>query len=182
MIVVDSPAPAVAPPHRPQPAAVLFAEMKGRAVGLPALVAEMPHEEWSAALCASDMPTRRGEFSPEQVAAWIVQGTERMGGEVAVWWHHKQTLHALGDDTAAGDAEWRRLWPNRQRQRTAEDLMWKLHAFLRGEGVRPLFPTVLVPFCVDELGRTWSTQERVRDLEMRERRGAQLAEQERRAA
>lgn len=135
----------------------------------PALVLGMPYVEWPSALYVSDMPTRPGEHSPEQIAAWIVQGTERRGGEAEVWWHQHQFGEVLSrrKRTAKDDAEWDRLWPSARRHNQAWELTYALDAFLKAADIRrPIFRDVLVDLGTDELGQHWSVKVPERDLEM----------------
>ena len=139
----------------------------------PALVLGMPYVEWPSALYVSDMPTRPGEHSPEQIAAWIVQGTERRGGEVEVWWHQHQFSEVLSrrKRTAEDDAEWRRLWPSGRRHNQAWELTRTLDDFLKAASVRrPFFPNVTVSMGTDEMGQHWAVEVPKRDLEMHARR------------
>lgn len=136
---------------------------------LPAIVLGMPHGEWVAALYASDMPTKYGEHSPDQVTAWIVQGVERLGGEVETWRICEETARLPLDGSAEGTAGWCRLWPKPRRHQRAADLAYGLGHHLRDAGVRRRFPMVRVFLPVDELGDLYSVEVPARDVEMRRR-------------
>lgn len=136
---------------------------------LPALVLGMPHGEWVAALYASDMPTKYGEHSPDQVAAWIVQGVERLGGEVEAWRMQEETSRLPLGGSAEGAAAWRRLWPKPRRHQRAADLAYGLGHHLRDTGIERRFPTVRVYLPVDEFGDLYSVEVPARDVEMRRR-------------
>ncbi|MEU0520640.1 hypothetical protein [Streptosporangium sp. NPDC006007] len=137
---------------------------------LPALVLGMRSDEWATALYASDMPTRRGEHSPDQIAAWIVQGVERLGGEVATWQRSQDFLKVLDiRDNARYEAERRRLFPKPRRHDRARGAAYGLCLDLEKAGVRRHFPTVRVFLPVDELGDLYSVEVPARDVEMRRR-------------
>ncbi|YCK39707.1 hypothetical protein ACNF49_38320 [Actinomadura sp. ATCC 39365] len=84
------------------------------------------------ALYASDMPSRRGEWTHEQLAAWVAQGIERLGGEDRVReLDLLATLIVRTTDWRAGACpedhpEWRRLWPKPRRRLVASDLAYDL--------------------------------------------------------
>lgn len=143
---------------------------------VPALVLGMPSNEWATALYASDMPTRRGEHSADQIAAWIVQGVERLGGEVATWQRSQEFLKVLDirDDTQR-NAEWRRLFPKLRREQWARDLAYRLSLDLRKAGVDRFFPKVRLLLPADGLGDLYSVEVPARDVEMRRRIAAEQA-------
>ncbi|MEV4080655.1 hypothetical protein AB0J43_10275 [Nonomuraea fuscirosea] len=102
--------------------------------------------ETARALYASDMPSdipngaRRSGITLEQVLAWVQQGTERLGGEPEVWWLAKRDrrfvgIVARGDKlTKAQRAEWRKLWPDAQRDDQARGLASYLGFWLAEAG------------------------------------------------
>lgn len=140
-------------------------------VDLPADVMAMTDLEWMTALYASDMPAYRpAEHSPEQVAEWIAQGIERLGGELRVWQRTMEFRRALClRDDAKRVAEWSRVFPKPRRQDRASDVASDLAHALRAAGVRRVFPTTEILAFVDEIGSPWYERVPVRDVEMHER-------------
>ncbi|MGJ6968771.1 hypothetical protein ACSDR0_43390 [Streptosporangium sp. G11] len=140
------------------------------ALAVPAAILAMPNGEWAMALYASDMPTRRGDHTAEQIAAWIVQGVERLGGEVAVWQRSQEFAKALDiRDQAKRSAAWKRLFPKPRREDRARGLAYGLSLDLRQAGVQRRFPMVLVDHGTDEIGQHWASEVPARDVEMYER-------------
>lgn len=154
------------------------------------MVKEMGYGELAIALAASDMNTTilRGDQGRDvptaQLAAWVEQGTERLGGDLAVWQLFQQELQAngrlLGDrETDADRALYRRLWSNKTRERVCRNLGYRLGFALKKTGRSDNWRTVDVPVQVTNDGPgDWSfdvmvRRVRVRDLEMaaRERAG-----------
>ncbi len=144
------------------------------AANIPGSVLGMPQAEWVEALGASNMP-RQGDHTPEQIASWIVQGTGRLGGDLAVWERARQTDRLLFRPWGQVKAEWKALWPSLRRFERAHDLSRALRVALMREGALPEFPTVTVDLDPDELGDFYSVEVPVRDLEMARRRTAALA-------
>ncbi|MER5647291.1 hypothetical protein [Streptosporangium sp. NPDC002524] len=135
---------------------------------VPAAVLAMPMQEWAVALYASDMPTRRGDHTPEQTIAWILQGLERLG-EVEVWRRDWQSRKLGATNTPGDESAWRRLWPKPSRLRRAVGQAFMLSGALEEAGVRRRFPTVLVDHGTDEIGQHWASEVPARDVEMHER-------------
>lgn len=138
------------------------------APAVPAVVMAMPSQEWAVALYASDMPTRYGKHSHEQVIAWILQGIERLG-EVEVWRRDWQSRKIAATRTPQAAAAWRRLWPKISRQNRAVGQAFALAADLQDAGVTRRFPMVLVDLGTDEMGQHWTSEAPARDVEMHER-------------
>lgn len=133
---------------------------------LPAAVLSMPTGEWVVALYASDMPTKRGSHAPEQVAAWIEQGTERLGGELEVWRRARDARRAAQrrhiEDVYAGE---RQLFPKPRRYQRAIDEAHGLAFALEQAGVIRTFPSTTVWLCNDQLGETFTVKVPARDVE-----------------
>ncbi|MGW0073233.1 hypothetical protein ACWDUI_37925 [Streptosporangium sandarakinum] len=143
---------------------------RAAAPAVPDTVMAMTSSEWSTALYASDMPTRGGEHTAEQVSAWIVQGVERLGGDVAVWQRTRDFVRVLDiRDDAERARAWRALFPKVRRQDRANDVAWRLCKDLREAGVRRFFPRVKVDLGTDEIGQRWTVEMLARDVEMHER-------------
>ncbi|RBQ20476.1 hypothetical protein DP939_11930 [Spongiactinospora rosea] len=87
--------------------------------------AEMTYTELAVALYASDMPTGARATSIEQMAAWIAQGTARLGGRASVKWYAFQDEK---QNTTPGDhsADRAGLWSDSRREGTARVRAWML--------------------------------------------------------
>lgn len=143
---------------------------------LPTLVAGMPPREWAVALYASDMPTLRADHEPAQVVAWIVQGVERLGGELAVWQRERAWRHALDWHHQADREEVeRRLFSKPRRLNRAHREALALFNALHRAGAARTFPMVevaLPPLECDAGYETWTVEVPERDLKMAERLAA----------
>ncbi|MEU1730002.1 hypothetical protein [Streptosporangium sp. NPDC020145] len=86
---------------------------------------EMTYTELAVALYASDMPTGAHAIPVERLAAWVEQGTARLGGRGSVKWYafqdYKQNI--TPGDHSADEAG---LWPDLRREDTARALAYRL--------------------------------------------------------
>ncbi|MFI6513902.1 hypothetical protein ACIBCT_40420 [Streptosporangium sp. NPDC050855] len=141
---------------------------------LPAVVLRMRNSEWSVALSASDMPsTGLAHYSPEQLAEWVSQGVDRLGGEVETWYLDRHTGRLFHDDSPEARAEWKAFWGGRRRFDTALGQAFSLMRALDLAGVKRSFPTVPMPIDTEDGIIHFSVPER--DVEMARRRAALLA-------
>jgi hypothetical protein len=111
------------------------------------LVTRMPYGELAVALYASDMPTPTGSRSarqdPQQIAAWVEQGTARLGGELAVWKRDREEREFNGRTANKSrsqlskqeKAQERLLWPDRRREEYARSCAFWLRAAIEDAGV-----------------------------------------------
>jgi hypothetical protein len=134
------------------------------------------------------MPHRKPEAltypEPDQIAAWVEQGVERLGGEIAVWRHvydrFRFIVSVQDKKTLSPEdrAEFRRWIPNQRRDDRAHALAYRLGHALEAAGVVRNFPSRLVEvgYCEDLTGEyyggTIMEWVPIRDLEMVKRESA----------
>ncbi len=106
-----------------------------------------PYNELAIALYVSDMPSREPEEAPwtlGQLAGWVRQGVDRLGGDTGVWLiAHSSAQAVLAQDWAA----YRVIWPDRRRKELAYKLADRIMDRANGYTYKPALLWVLVAVC-----------------------------------
>jgi hypothetical protein len=106
-----------------------------------------PYNELAIALYASDIPSKEPQetpWAPGQLATWVRQGVDRLGGDPGVWLVSYSSAQAV---LAQNWAAYRVIWPDKRRKQLAYRLADKIMDRATGYTYKPALLWVLVAVC-----------------------------------
>lgn len=131
----------------------------------------IPAEELAVALYMSDMPDRRPKgdtWTLVQLAAWVHDGIETLGGITQVW----HTAYRVQRAAKAGDwMEYRLFWDDSRREKTARQAAAQITASGTYD-YQPKLVQVVIASC--DAGHEWTIDLDARDVRFAARLGVTL--------